>query len=146
MIYLPIDNEPGQVESEPVKMHEIVSNDLTILLVEDDEPLRKLTIVILEGIGYNVIESQSVEDAILKAEARKTPIHLVLTDVVMPRMKGPEVFAKIAEHHPEAKVLYMSGYTDDIITRQGILPKGIQFIQKPFAVADLLEKIEQILN
>jgi two-component system, cell cycle sensor histidine kinase and response regulator CckA len=146
MIYLPINNESIQVEIEPAKMREIVSNNLTILLIEDDEQLRKLALVILTRIGYSVIESHSVEDAIRKAAACKTPIHLVLTDVVMPRMKGPEVFAKVAEHHPESRVLYMSGYTDDIISRQGILPKGIQFIQKPFATADLLEKIEQILN
>ncbi|MFZ2631807.1 MAG: response regulator [Desulfosalsimonadaceae bacterium] len=75
-----------------------------------------------------------------------SPIHLVLTDVIMPQLKGPEVFAKIREHHPGARVLYMSGYTDDMIMRQGVLREGIQYIQKPFTINGLLEKCHQVLH
>ena len=64
----------------------------------------------------------------------------------MPSMKGPEVFAGIAVHHPEARVVYMSGYTDNVIVRQGILKEGVQFIQKPFTVNGLLEKVWQVLH
>ncbi|MBN1569707.1 MAG: response regulator [Acidobacteria bacterium] len=145
-IYLPLSSEPAVVETEPAPAHVIGDDSMSILLIEDDSSLRKLIIVILERVGYHVIESESVEDAIRKAAEYNHPIHLVLTDVVMPEMKGPEVFAKVAASHPEAKVLYMSGYTDDIIARQGVLKKGIQFIQKPFTVEGLLEKVEQALK
>jgi PAS domain S-box-containing protein len=145
-IYLPISNEAASIEAEPAKRHELVGGAIAILLIEDDVPLRRLVTMVLEQIGYTVIESESVEDAIQKAATHKAPIQLVLTDVVMPRMKGPEVFSKVSVHHPEAKVLYMSGYTDDIIARQDIIQKGIHFIQKPFTVDSLLEKIDQVLK
>ena len=93
-----------------------------------------------------MIESDSCEDAIGKAAQHSGPIHLVLTDVVMPGMKGPEVFAKIAEDHPEAGVLYMSGYTDNMIIRQEGLQEGIQFMQKPFTVQGLLEKMGKVIK
>lgn len=145
-ICLPLAAEPVPQETKAERTHVIGDNAKTILLVEDDSSLRKLVIVILERIGYHVIESESVLDAIRKAAACHSPIHLVLTDVVMPGMKGPEVFSRVAAHHPEARVLYMSGYTDEVIARQGILQKGIQFIQKPFTVEGLQEKVEQALK
>ncbi len=85
-------------------------------------------------------------DAIAKAASVATPIHLVLTDVIMPQMKGPEVFAKIRETHPEARVLYMSGYTDNMIASHGVLNPGVQFIQKPFTAKGLLEKCHNVLQ
>ena len=93
-----------------------------------------------------VIESDDVADAIAKAASHDGPIHLVLTDVVMPGMKGPEAFVYIREHHPEAKVLYMSGYTENIIVRHGVLKEGIVYIQKPFTAKGLLEKCYQVLH
>ena len=92
-----------------------------------------------------MIPSNSVEDAIKQSESYPDPIHMVLSDVVMPGMKGPEVFAIIRKHHPWAKVLYMSGYTNNVIVRQGVLKENIAFIQKPFSVQALLEKVHQIL-
>ncbi len=145
-IYLPILADISPVEAHPIQTRELAGGFKTILLVEDDASLRKLAIVILQRGGYNVIESESVEDAVQKASTYRSPIHMVLTDVVMPGMKGPEVYSKIAAYHPEAKALFMSGYTDDIIARQGVLQKGIHFIQKPFTVEGLLDKVEQLLN
>ena len=114
-IYLPLCAEKGEAETRPVKHLPPVTGSATVLIVEDDPPVRKLAGRILAGHGYAVIESDDVADAIAKAASHDGPIHLVLTDVVMPGMKGPEAFAKIREHHPEAKVLYMSGYTDNMI-------------------------------
>jgi CheY-like chemotaxis protein len=145
-IYLPINAEAAAVEARPVQMREATGFSKTILLVEDDVSLRKLAIVILQRGGYDVIESESVDDAVRKASEYRSPIHLVLTDVVMPKMKGPEVFSKITAYHPETKVLFMSGYSDDIIARHGVLQKGIHFIQKPFTVEALLDKVDQVLN
>jgi PAS domain S-box-containing protein len=145
-IYLPINAEAAAVQAQPVQMREATGFSKTILLVEDDVSLRKLAIVILQRGGYDVIESESVDDAVRKASEYRSPIHLVLTDVVMPKMKGPEVFSKITAYHPETKVLFMSGYSDDIIARQGVLQKGIHFIQKPFTVEALLDKVDQVLN
>ncbi len=145
-IYLPINTEAAAVEAKSSQTREVAGFSKTILLVEDDASLRKLTLVILQRGGYDVIESASADDAVRKASECVSPIHLVLTDVVMPNMKGPEVFSKITAYHPEAKVLFMSGYTDEIIARQGVLQKGIHFIQKPFTVEGLLEKVDQVLN
>jgi PAS domain S-box-containing protein len=145
-IYLPLCTENAEAEARPVNFLHTATVSATVLIVEDDPIVRKLAGVVLADHGYVVIESDDVSDAILKAAAHENPIHLVLTDVVMPEMKGPEVFDKIREHHPEARVLYMSGYTDSMIARHGVLNQGIQFIQKPFTVNGLIEKCHQALH
>ena len=145
-IYLPLCTENAEAETRPVNILPLATASATVLIVEDDPTVRKLAGVILSDQGYVVIESDDVSDAILKAAAHENPIHLVLTDVVMPEMKGPEVFDKIREHHPEARVLYMSGYTDSMIARHGVLNQGIYFVQKPFTVKGLLEKCHQALH
>ena len=145
-IYLPLCTENAEAEARPVNILPLATASATVLIVEDDPTVRKLAGVILADQGYVVIESDDVSDAILKAAAHESPIHLVLTDVVMPEMKGPEVFDKIRQHHPEARVLYMSGYADNMIARHGVLNQGIQFVQKPFTVKGLLEKCHQALH
>ena len=145
-IYLPLCDKKGEAEAGPVKRLPPVSGSATVLLVEDDPPVRKLACRILADHGYAVIESDDPADAVARAASHDGPIHLVLTDVIMPQMKGPEVFMKIREHHPEARVLYMSGYTDNMIMRQGVLKEGIQYIQKPFSINGLLEKCHLVLH
>jgi two-component system, cell cycle sensor histidine kinase and response regulator CckA len=144
-IYLPICSTPPVHALKSIKDNEIVSASATILIVEDDKQVLRLAEGILKKAGYRVIISDSVENAIEQAGQYKDPVHLVLTDVVMPVMKGPEVFSRISEIHPEADVLYMSGYTENVIVRQGILKDGIAFIQKPFSVGGLLEKVQEVL-
>lgn len=144
-IYLPLCAEKDEVKALPAKLSPPLTGSATVLIVEDDPSVRKLAGLILAAHGYTVIESDDVTDAIAKAVALASPIHLVLTDVIMPQMKGPEVFAEIRENHPEAKVLYMSGYTDNMIACHGILNEGVQFIQKPFTVRGLLEKCYKVL-
>ncbi len=144
-IYLPFFAEKDVVTELPAKPSPLVTASSTVLIVEDDPSVRKLTGLILSGHGYTVIESDDVTDAIAKAAALASPIHLVLTDVVMPQMKGPEVFARIREYHPSVRVLYMSGYTDNMIACHGVLNQGVQFIQKPFTAQGLLEKCHKVL-
>ncbi|HEY9162687.1 MAG TPA: response regulator [Desulfomonilia bacterium] len=146
-IYLPLHPEDdGSKKIHPVKHPSPVSGLVTVMVVEDDSSVRKLACQILADQGYTVIESNDAKDAISRANLHSGPIHLVLTDVIMPGIKGPEAFEKIHERHPEARVLYMSGYTDSTIALIGSLKKGNQFIQKPFKVNELLEKCRQILN
>jgi len=106
----------------------------------------KLVSTILERDGYEVIPSASAEEAIMKAGQFEGALHLLLTDVIMPGMKGPEVYKRVAEKHPEAKVLYMSGYTANVINRQGLLDEDVNFIQKPFSKKTLREKMLRILS
>jgi PAS domain S-box-containing protein len=144
-VYLPLCSEPAAVEVQPVRRHDCAAGDATVLVVEDEESVRRLAADILRRGGYRVIESDSVEDAVRRAADHGGALHLVLADVVMPGMKGPEVYARICAHHPEARVLYMSGYTEDVIAQRGVLQEGVEFIQKPFSVTGLLEKIGQVL-
>ncbi|RMF61080.1 MAG: PAS domain S-box protein [Calditrichaeota bacterium] len=118
----------------------------TILLVEDDESVRKLAKEILEQNGYRVLEASDGEEA-LKLEAQyPESIDLILTDVIMPRMSGKELVSKIQERRSEMKVVYCSGYTDNTIVHQGVLEEGTRFIQKPFTPLTLLEIIRNTLD
>ncbi|MCG6905251.1 MAG: PAS domain S-box protein [Desulfobacteraceae bacterium] len=146
-VYLPLCSEPATVVAvQTVQDKDDVAGAATVLVVEDDAAVRRLAVDILKRGGYRVIDSDSVEDAVRRAAGHDGPLHLVLTDVVMPGMKGPEVYARICAHHPEAKVLYMSGYTENVIAHRGVLQENVAFIQKPFSVAGLLEKIGQLLR
>ncbi|PKL37612.1 MAG: hypothetical protein CVV44_14795 [Spirochaetae bacterium HGW-Spirochaetae-1] len=145
-IYLPLCVELNEPPKNYRKVQNLRSGSKTILVVEDDPSLRNLISKILMEHGFTAILSETASDAIEKAKGYQHSIHLVLSDVVMPGMKGPEVFNRILEHHPEAKALYMSGYTDNIIISNGLRKDDIQFIQKPFTVNALLEKCSQVLR
>lgn len=118
----------------------------TILLVEDNEQVRHLGRAILERQGYTILEAQSGEDALSLLASYDGTIHLLLTDVVMPGMNGKELYQRAARRNQHLKVLYMSGYTDDIIAHRGVLKKGIQLIQKPFSVEGLAAKVREVLD
>jgi len=146
-VYLPLCSEAvAAVEVQAVPHEDDGAGAATVLVVEDDAAVRRLAVDILRRGGYRVIDSDSVEDAVRRAAGHDGPLHLVLTDVVMPGMKGPEVYARICAHHPEARVLYMSGYTENVIAHRGVLQANVAFIQKPFSVVGLLEKIGQLLR
>ncbi len=118
----------------------------SILLVEDDEGVRKVSREVLENSGYRVIAAASGSDALSICERHPEPIHLLLTDVVMPEMSGRELAIRVAQQRPETKVLYMSGYTDDVIDHHGVLDQGIEFIQKPFSPDELARKVRNVLD
>jgi signal transduction histidine kinase/PAS domain-containing protein len=118
----------------------------TILLAEDHKGLNKLTRRILEPAGYTVLGAASGEEALRLLEHHKEPIHLLLSDVVMPGMSGRQLAERLAQTHPEIKVLYMSGYTSDTIVRHGALEAQVPFLNKPFTAAALLRKVREVLD
>jgi len=118
----------------------------TVLLVEDDEPVREITRVTLEAMGYSALIADSARHAIeYCAGERGKEIRLVLTDVVMPDMNGMELRDRILEINPAIRVLFMSGYTPSVILNHGVLNKGVHFIQKPFTIEDLGKRVEEVL-
>ena len=118
----------------------------TILLVEDEPALRSLTKRILSSAGYTVIEADSGDKALAVLAAHTGPVHLLLTDVVMPGMNGRDLATRVAAARPEIRVLFASGYTDDAILRHGVLDDGSRFISKPYAPGELRRKIREALS
>jgi len=118
----------------------------TVLLVEDDESLRPLMRRVLEKHGYAVLEARHGKDAMRVAGGHGGAVDLVITDVVMPEMGGRELAERLASARPSSKILFVSGYTDDVVIRQGILDKGRPFLQKPFTPQELLTKAREVLR
>jgi len=118
----------------------------TILLVEDDDSVRRMTEMMLENIGYIVIPAQGGTEALATMRVKKDEIDLLVTDVVMPQMNGQELAKKLSLMNPKLKVLFLSGYTQDAIGHHGMLDPGVNFLQKPFTSRELLSKIREILN
>jgi two-component system cell cycle sensor histidine kinase/response regulator CckA len=145
-IYLPRVDEPLEELEEEVRKKGFAGGIETIFIVEDNEEVRKLAKRILAKQGYKVLEASQGNEALQICEKHKGPIHLMVTDVVMPGMDGHELANSLKIHHPETKVLYMSGYTDNAITHHGILEKGMNYVQKPFTVDGLLKKVREVLD
>jgi DNA-binding response OmpR family regulator len=118
----------------------------TILLVEDEANLRYLARQYLEKQGYKVIEAADGAVAMQIAVAHEATIHLLLTDVIMPGMNGRELAQRISEIRPNVKVLYMSGYTENVIGHNGTLDVGVRLLQKPFNLRDLKSKVREVLD
>jgi CheY-like chemotaxis protein len=145
-IYLPRVDEPLEELGERVEVKGIPRGTETILVVEDEEDVRKLAVRILERQGYKVLEASQGLDALLIAEKYKDLIHLLVTDVVMPKISGRELAERTASIRPEIKVLYMSGYTDNAIVHHSVLGEEMKFIQKPFTVEGLARKVREVLD
>ena len=118
----------------------------TILLVEDSAGLRKLATRVLEPAGYTVLEAATGEEALRLLERYEEPVHLLLSDVVMPGMSGRHLAEQLAQTHSGMKVLYMSGYTSDTIVRHGVMEAQMPFLNKPFTAAALLRKVREVLD
>ena len=144
-IYLPLAQGPPSAAMPRKARGMVPGGGETVLVMEDDASLRQLICAMLARTGYRVIEAHSVEDALDMSIKSEKPIDLVLSDVIMPGMQGPEVVRRIRERHPMAAVLYMSGYTDDVIAHKGILDEDAQFIQKPFSLQSLTKKVQSSL-
>jgi PAS domain S-box-containing protein len=145
-IYLPrVDELPEEMRKKEIG-GEIPFGSETILVVEDEEVVRKLAVKILEKQGYKVLEASNGVDASAICERRKEPIHLILTDVVMPGMNGHQLVEQFRQVFQDFKVLYMSGYTDNTIVHHGVLKKGINYIQKPFTPDALARKVREVLD
>ncbi|HKV48011.1 MAG TPA: PAS domain S-box protein [Candidatus Acidoferrales bacterium] len=145
-IYLPRADEPASPLPEPSSGSKIPRGSETILLVEDAEPLRALTCALLRKNGYTVFDAANGTDAIEVAEREQQRIHLLLTDVVMPGLSGREVANYLSLKRPAMRVLYMSGYTNDVIVHHGVLDSGISLLEKPFSEANLARKLRDVLD
>ncbi|MFQ5583909.1 MAG: PAS domain S-box protein, partial [Calditrichia bacterium] len=128
-VYLPLFHEEVATDEEIIAEEENLQGQETVLLVEDEEEVRNFISLTLKRYGYTVLESEHGEDALRKSENFREPIHLLLTDVIMPQMNGRELVEKISSKRPETKVLYMSGYTDTVIVDKGVLEEDTEFIQ-----------------
>jgi len=145
-IYLPRVDEPLEELGKGIVEKTLPLGNETLLVVEDEEEVRRLTVQILKKYGYKVLEASHGRDALNLCEHHKDPIHLMVTDVVMPEMSGPELAKHLSSLRPEMKVLYMSGYTDSAIFRNGMLELGAPFFQKPFTSDILVRKVREVLN
>jgi CheY-like chemotaxis protein len=144
-VYLPCtsDSRPG-VETTPLPA--ALGGRETVLLVEDEESVRALTRRVLQAKGYAVLEAANGPDALALVARHAGPLHLLVTDVVMPRMSGRELATRLEEVRPGVKVLYVSGYTDDAVVRHGVLEAGAMFLQKPFSPDALARKVRDVLT
>jgi len=146
-VYLP--RHAGETSEETEKAlppHKRPTGTETVLIVEDEPAILSLGKRILEGLGYKALTAETPAEAFQKAEEHNGDIHLLLTDVVMPEMTGREVAEKLSVARPKMKFLYMSGYTANVIAHHGVLDEDVMFVQKPFSVDELAQKIREALD
>ncbi len=145
-IYLPRVEEAVAADQEEHAVSQPPAGSETVLLVEDEAPVRKLAREFLESNGYTVLEAKDGVEAIQSAQQHSGPIHLMVTDVVMPKMSGHELAQQMASVRPEMKVLYISGYTGDALGQYGVPTQDSFFLQKPFSLDTLARKMRQFLK
>ena len=145
-IYLPQVADAANPLAAPVAPKVLPRGNETILMVEDEESMRKLARGCLENSGYTVLEAANGEAAIDIVADHPDPIHLLLTDVIMPGMSGRALASTILRNRPEIKVLYMSGYTHDLITQHGVLASDVALLEKPFNIEVLVTKVRDVLD
>ena len=145
-IYLPLVEKPARPAPQPPAVTGLPYGTETVLVVEDAEAVREFAARVLRELGYTVLTATNGAEALQVAEGYGGPIHLLLTDVVMPGMNGQALQERLAERRPGLKVLYMSGYTENAIVLRGVLKPGTSYIQKPFTPSDLARRVRQVLD
>jgi len=145
-IYLPRIDEVPLDEKPALGAHETPTGTETILLAEDEEGVRSLIRFTLESHGYTVHTTRDGEEALRVSQELASPIHLLITDVVMPKLSGRALVEQLQARHPQMRVLYLSGYTNDAMVRHGVLESGVAFLQKPFAPSALAWKVREVLD
>jgi PAS domain S-box-containing protein len=145
-IYLPRAFADKDTDKAAPEKNEAAGGTETILLVEDEPAILNMTRMMLERKGYSVLSAASPAKAINMAKAHTDKIHLIMTDVVMPGMNGRDLARHLKPLYPDIKLLFMSGYTANVIAHHGVLDEGVYFIQKPFSMKDLAEKVRVVLD
>ena len=146
-VYLPkVDGEGESDRVEPKESEPAGEGAETVLLAEDECMVRELARMVLESKGYRVIEASDGNEALRACRGYDGPIHLLLTDVVMPRMGGVDLAEQLAVARPDTRILFMSGYAENAIVSQGILKPGASFISKPFRPSLLASKVREVLD
>jgi PAS domain S-box-containing protein len=145
-IYLPTTDGETHKQAERAAGARVGGGSETILVAEDEPDLRELTRIFLESYGYKVLDAGSAEQAIRMAEDFGETIHLLLTDVIMPGMSGRQLAERIQCNSPSTKIVYMTGYTDDMVVQHKVLEPGVQLLQKPFTKAELALKVRSTLD
>jgi two-component system, cell cycle sensor histidine kinase and response regulator CckA len=145
-IYLPWVAPASVEQTKPSKVAPAVGGSETLLLVEDQDAVREFTATLLEAFGYRVLQAATGPDAIALAERHPEAIHLLVTDIILPVMDGRVLAEKLRAVHPETKVLYISGYSEERIGRAGVLDPDSELLQKPFTPEALAARIRKILR
>jgi PAS domain S-box-containing protein len=145
-IYLPRHSEAPEEEVEAVEAEMVHGHGETILVVEDETSVLRLSERILEKIGYNVLTASTPVEAVATARDHGGEIHLLITDVVLPEMSGKDLAGEIQQIRPNIGVLFMSGYTANVIAHQGVLDEGVLFMEKPFTFENLARKVKEALG
>ena len=147
-LYLPlVEPASGEKETQETFEHpEMTRGCETVLVAEDDEPLRRMVSSVLEEFGYRVIGAVDGEDALAKIREHRNDIGLLLLDVIMPKKNGKEVYEEAKGLVPGIKALFASGYTADIVNKKGILDEGMDFLSKPVSPHELLRKVREVLD
>jgi two-component system cell cycle sensor histidine kinase/response regulator CckA len=145
-VYMPRVAQEAQKTVAALASPSQLEGEETVLVVEDQEEVRRLTTLVLRSYGYEVLEASSGEDALEVASARPERIDLLITDVVMPGMTGRELATKLAEVRPGMQVLFVSGYTANVIVHRGVLDPGVNYLSKPFTPQILAEKVREVLG
>ncbi|MBN2078079.1 MAG: PAS domain S-box protein [Spirochaetes bacterium] len=145
-IYLPLtDGEPTRADST-IPRHPGIHAGETILVVEDEESVRALAAKILKRLGYRILMARDGEEALEIIGRFTGDIHCILTDVIMPKIDGGRLYREVSAMRGDIKVVFMSGYTHEVIARRGVMEEGVQFIQKPFTFQILADKIREVLD
>jgi PAS domain S-box-containing protein len=145
-IYLPATEGSRSERHQTLAKENMVGGSETILIAEDEPDLRELTHLFLEGYGYKVLEASCAEQAIEIADAFHGAIDLLLTDVIMPGLSGRELAENLLSKRPQTKIVYMTGYTDDMVVQHKVLEPGVMLLQKPFSKGDLGLKVRSALD
>jgi CheY-like chemotaxis protein len=145
-IYLPRMDEPAEMLIKKGESDEVPRGDETVLVVEDEEAVRKYAVRILKKQGYKVLEATQGDEALLVLERHPETIDLILTDVVMPGMSGPKLVESLRQIRKKSKILYMSGYTDESVIRHGVREGEVNFVQKPFTLEMLGRRVREVLD
>ena len=146
VISLPVNDDHETKAAEIADTRQPQTGSETILVVEDQELVLRLVSLMLRGNGYHVLTAMSGGEALRTARAFEGTVHLVVSDVIMPDMNGKELFEELRKDRQDVQILYMSGYPADVISSQGVLDSGINFIRKPFGVQEFSAKVRQVLD